>query len=362
MNLLLASCLTAGARLAQPGEFTLRAYLNHKIDLIQAESVAAIIEASTNQAAQCAIHSLQGHFSTKIHELVNTLIKLRMLVEATLDFPEDEIDNLHTIKINEKLAQICNRLEQIILSARQGNLLQEGIRIALVGAPNVGKSSLLNQLAHEEAAIVTEIPGTTRDTIQRTISIDGIPIHIMDTAGLRETNDIVEQKGIERTHAAIHSADMILSLVDISQQQPNTTYPIQQVVPTGKPQVTVYNKIDLVHDQPGIKEQENGIAIYLSAKTGVGIDLLKRKILDLAGWQLNLAGEGLFMARQRHLEALGQAHAHIVCAQSAMQHQYQLEILAEELRLTQDALSSITGEFTADDLLGEIFSHFCIGK
>lgn len=362
MDLLLTSCLAAGARLAQPGEFTLRAYLNHKIDLVQAESVAAIIEASTNQAAQCAIRSLQGYFSNKIQELVKSLITLRIYVEATLDFPEDEIDNLHALKINEKLAQIHDKLEQILLSAQQGNLLQEGIRIALVGAPNVGKSSLLNQLANEEAAIVTEIPGTTRDTIQRTISIDGVPIHIIDTAGLRETNDIVEQKGIERTHAAIHSANMVLYLIDISQQQSNTPPSIQQVIPTGKPQITVYNKVDLTHDQPGIKEQRNGIAIYLSAKTGAGIDLLRQKILDSAGWQLNLAGEGIFMARQRHLEALGQARTHVACAQSATQHQYQLEILAEELRLAQDALSSITGEFTADDLLGEIFSHFCIGK
>lgn len=362
MNLLLTSCLAAGARLAQPGEFTLRAYLNHRIDLIQAESVAAIIEASTNQAAQCAIRSLQGHFSTKIQELVNSLITLRMHVEATLDFPEDEIDNLQTLKICEKLAQIHSKLEQIILSAQQGNLLQEGIRIALIGAPNVGKSSLLNQLAQEEAAIVTEIPGTTRDTIQRTISIDGVPIHIIDTAGLRETNDIVEQKGIERTHAAIQSANMVLYLIDISQQQSNSAHPLQQVIPVDKPQITVYNKVDLIHDQPGIKEQGSDIAIFLSAKTGAGIDLLRRKILDLAGWQFNLAGEGLFMARQRHLEALGQVHAHVVCAQSATRYQYQLEILAEELRLAQDALSSITGEFTADDLLGEIFSRFCIGK
>jgi tRNA modification GTPase len=362
MNLLLTNCLAAGARLAQPGEFTLRAYLNHKIDLVQAESVAAIIEASTNEAARCAMGSLQGNFSTKIHELVNALITLRMLIEATLDFPEDEIENLDALGIDEKLVQIHQKLEQITLSAQQGNMLQEGIRIALVGAPNAGKSSLLNQLVQEEAAIVTDIPGTTRDSIQRTISIAGIPIHIIDTAGLRETHDIVEQKGIERTHAAIHSANMVLYLIDINQRPINSEDPIQQFLPSGKPQITIFNKIDLIHQQPEVNELENRLIIYLSAKTGAGIDLLREKILDLAGWQFNHAGEGLFMARQRHLEALKLAQAHVTNAQSVTMRENQLEILAEELRLAQGALSSITGEFTADDLLGEIFSRFCIGK
>jgi tRNA modification GTPase len=362
MDLLLDRCLAAGARLAQPGEFTLRAFLNNKIDLIQAESVAAIIEASTHEAARCAINSLQGHFSFRIEELVSLLINLRMLIEATLDFPEEEIDNLQTLHIDEKLAQIYALLEQIFLAARQGNLLQEGIRIVLTGAPNVGKSSLLNQLVQEEAAIVTEIPGTTRDTIQRTISLAGMPIHIIDTAGLRETQDVVEQKGIERAYAAIRDANMVLRLIDSSQPQPAESNPAQHAIPAGKPQITVFNKIDLVGENPRAEDQEGHSAIYLSAKTGAGIELLRSKILQIAGWQFNQAGEGVFMARQRHLEALSQAKKHLENAQRFTEGQYQLELLAEELRLAQNVLSSITGQFTADDLLGEIFSHFCIGK
>lgn len=362
MNLLLNRCLSSGARLAQPGEFTLRAFLNNKIDLIQAESVAALIEASTNEAARCAINSLRGHFSVRIEELVSLLITLRMLTEATLDFPEDEIDNLQTLQINKRLAHIHTQFEQIFLAARQGNLLQEGIRIVLAGAPNVGKSSLLNQLVQEDAAIVTEIPGTTRDTIQRTIAIAGIPIHIIDTAGLRETNDVVEQKGIERTHAAIKNADMVLRLIDSSQHQSAPKDSVQNYIPADKPQITVFNKIDLTHENSRIEGEETNSAIYLSAKTGAGIELLRKKILEIVGWQFNHAGEGIFMARERHLAALTQARIHLENAQRFTKNEYQLELLAEELRLAQHALSSITGQFTADDLLGEIFSHFCIGK
>ncbi|MBY0499146.1 MAG: tRNA uridine-5-carboxymethylaminomethyl(34) synthesis GTPase MnmE [Nitrosomonas sp.] len=362
INLLLKSCLSAGARLAQPGEFTLRAYLNNKIDLIQAESVAALIEASTQEAARCAVNSLQGHFSARIDVLVGLLITLRMLIEATLDFPEDEIDNLKTLQIREKLDHIVAQLEQTLSGARQGNLLQEGIRIVLAGAPNVGKSSLLNQLVEEDAAIVTEIPGTTRDTIHRTITLGGMPIHIIDTAGLRETGDIVEQKGIERTLAAIKCANLVLRLLDSSQHQPAAPDPIKQYIPDDKPQITVFNKIDLRNESPKMEADEHNSIIHLSAKTGAGIELLRQKILHLAGWQFNHAGEGIFMARQRHLEALTQASAHLQNAQEYAENEYQLELIAEELRLAQTALSAITGQFTADDLLGEIFSHFCIGK
>lgn len=361
MNLLLSQCLSAGARLAQPGEFTLRAYLNNKIDLIQAESVADIIAANTSEAARCAIHSLQGHFSARIEELVDLLITLRMLIEATLDFPEDEIDNLQALQIQDRLDHIHIQLEQIFAAARQGNLLQEGIKIVLAGAPNVGKSSLLNQLVEDDAAIVTEIPGTTRDTIQRTIAIEGIPIHIIDTAGLRETSDIVEQKGIERTHAAIRNANMVIWLVDSSQQS-DIKDQIFSYISADKPQITVFNKIDLLNEEPRIEDEKNNIRIHLSAKTGAGIELLRRKILEIAGWQYHQAGEGVFMARQRHLQALSQAKIHLDNAQRFTTNVYQLELLAEELRLAQSALSSITGRFTADDLLGEIFSHFCIGK
>ncbi|WP_295625481.1 tRNA uridine-5-carboxymethylaminomethyl(34) synthesis GTPase MnmE [uncultured Nitrosomonas sp.] len=362
LNLLLKSCLSAGARLAQPGEFTLRAYLNNKIDLVQAESVAAIIEASTHEAALCAVNSLQGHFSARIEALVSLLITLRMLIEAILDFPEDEIDNLKTLQIRAKLDHIVTQVEQTLSAARQGNLLQEGIQIVLAGAPNVGKSSLLNQLVEEEAAIVTEIPGTTRDTIQRTITIAGMPIHIVDTAGLRETGDIVEQKGIERTLAAIKRANLVLRLLDSSQHRHDAPDSIQQYIPADKPQITVFNKIDLLNEKPKMEGEEHNSTIHLSAKTGAGIELLRQRILDMAGWQFNHAGEGIFMARQRHLEALMQAKAHLANAQDYTETEYQLELLAEELKLAQHGLSTITGQFTADDLLGEIFSHFCIGK
>ncbi len=362
MGLLLNQCLSAGARLAQPGEFTLRAYLNNKIDLIQAESVADIIEASTIEAARCAINSLQGHFSAKIEQLVNSLTTLRMLIEATLDFPEDEIDNLQALQIKERLHHIRTQLLQIFAAAEQGNLLQEGITVVLVGPPNVGKSSLLNQLVEDDAAIVTEIPGTTRDTIQRTIAIEGIPIHVIDTAGLRETSDIVEQKGIERTHAAIKSATVVIRLIDCNHHQSDGSNQVIDHILAGKPQITVINKIDLLNASPKIEDEGNNIRIHISAKTGAGIELLRKKMLEIVGWQLNQAGEGIFMARQRHLEALTQAKIHLENAQKFAENEYQLELLAEELRLSQSALSSITGQFTADDLLGEIFSHFCIGK
>lgn len=362
MNLLLQQCLLAGARMAQPGEFTLRAYLNNKIDLIQAESVADIIAASSSEAARCALHSLQGHFSARIEELVSKMITLRMLIEATLDFPEEEIDSLQILQIKDQLDLIHTQLEQVLTASRQGHLLQEGIKVVLAGPPNVGKSSLLNQLAENDVAIVTEIPGTTRDTIQQTITIEGIPVHIIDTAGLRETTDIVEKKGIERTHAAINNADVIIWLIDSSEQHPSAAEEMPRDLPADKPQLTLYNKIDLLYETPSITEHEHTTVIRLSAKTGAGIPLLRKKLLEIAGWQFNHAGEGLFMARQRHLEALTTAKKHLQNAREFTENEYQLELLAEELKLSQNALSSITGQFTADDLLGEIFSRFCIGK
>ncbi|HRB28539.1 MAG TPA: tRNA uridine-5-carboxymethylaminomethyl(34) synthesis GTPase MnmE [Nitrosomonas sp.] len=359
-NLLLNQCLISGARLAQPGEFTLRAYLNNKIDLIQAESVADLIEANTHEAARCAANSLRGNFSNKIEELVNMLTELRMFIEATINFPEDNIDDLPLSPIDEKLRQIDARFKQIFQTAQQGKILKEGIRIVLAGEPNVGKSSLLNQLAEDDVAIVTEIPGTTRDIIERTITIEGITIHIIDTAGLRETSDIVEQKGIERTHAAIKNAHMVIWIMDISRQLPPIDVEAIHSISADIPRITVYNKIDLINGPARIEQHNDSTAIDISAKTGVGIDLLRKEILTIAGWQHNT--EGLFTARQRHLEALTTAQAHLNSARTFATHESQLELLAEELRLSQLALSSITGEFTADDLLGEIFSHFCIGK
>lgn len=362
INLLLARCMQLGARLAEPGEFTLRAFLNEKLDLAQAEGVADLIEASTANAARCAIRSLHGEFSSTIHQLVSALINLRVLVEATLDFPEEEIDFLHSAHAAEQLTSIQEKLEQVLAASRQGNLLQEGIKIVLVGQPNVGKSSLLNQLAGDEIAIVTAIPGTTRDTIRQSIEIEGIPLHLIDTAGLRETSDIVEQHGIARTYAAIEQADLVLLLVDSRHGVTEADHSVLERLPEQLPVLTVYNKIDLSGKPPHIAENTSGTTIYLSAKNGAGITLLKTALLKTAGWQANIAGEGAYMARQRHLQALTHTKELLENAAIWLQTADQLELLAEELRLAQQALSSITGEFTSDDLLGEIFSSFCIGK
>lgn len=362
MNLLLSSCLSAGARLAQPGEFTLRAFLNDKLDLAQAESVADIIDASTSEAARCAMRSLQGDFSRAIKGLVQVLTDLRMAIEAALDFPEEEIDSIQQASVSEGLKAIRGRLEHVFKSARRGNLLREGLWIALVGQPNVGKSSLLNQLAGKEAAIVTEIPGTTRDTVRETIEIEGVPLHLLDTAGLHETEDVVEKMGIARTRSVIEKADVVLLLVDSRWGITPEDQAILDTLPAELPRIHVYNKIDLLAACARIKNREDSSEIYLSAKTGDGIELLRRELLVVAGWQPHASGEGIFMARQRHLGALGQAGVHLENATRLAATMLQLDLLAEELRLAQKSLSSITGEFSADDLLGEIFSRFCIGK
>ncbi|WP_371265343.1 tRNA uridine-5-carboxymethylaminomethyl(34) synthesis GTPase MnmE [Nitrosomonas eutropha] len=362
MNLLLAHCLQLGARLAEPGEFTLRAFLNEKLDLAQAEGVADLIEASTANAVRCAVRSLHGEFSSTIHQLVSALIDLRVLVEATLDFPEEEIDFLQSAHAAEQLASIQIKLEQVLTASRRGNLLQEGIKIVLAGQPNVGKSSLLNRLAGDEIAIVTEIPGTTRDTIRQSIEIEGIPLHLIDTAGLRETNDIVEQQGIARTYAAIEQADLVLLLVDsrygVTKEDRSVLAHLSEKLPV----LIVHNKIDLSGQLSRIEEDTSGTVIYLSVKSGEGIALLQTALLKTVGWQTNIAGEGAYMARQRHLQALLHTKKLLERAKAWLHTTNQLEILAEELRLAQQALSSITGEFTSDDLLGEIFSSFCIGK
>ncbi|WP_097065683.1 tRNA uridine-5-carboxymethylaminomethyl(34) synthesis GTPase MnmE [Nitrosovibrio sp. Nv4] len=365
MNLVLSSCLFAGARLAQPGEFTLRAFLNNKLDLAQAESVADIIDAGTSEAARCAMRSLQGEFSAAIHILVQALTDLRMLVEASLDFPE-EADFLAGADVGSELGKIQMQLEQVFTSARQGSILREGISVVLVGQPNVGKSSLLNQLAGEEAAIVTEVPGTTRDAIRQTIEIEGVPLHLVDTAGLRETEDAVEKIGIARSRTAIERANLVLLLCDSREGATEEDQAILDSLPAGLPVIHVYNKIDLMSGSPRIFHRENraeGAAeIYLSAKTGAGVELLRRELLEMAGWRSSSGGEGVFMARNRHLQALTDARKHLESARGLTGGNIQLDLLAEELRLAQQALSSITGEFSADDLLGEIFSRFCIGK
>ena len=361
-NLLLSCCISAGARLAQPGEFTLRAFLNNKLDLAQAESVADIIDASTGEAVRCAMRSLQGEFSVAIHVLVEALTDLRMLVESGLDFPEEETGVLQQGDVYARLTAIHVQLEHVLASARQGSLLREGVHVVLVGQPNVGKSSLMNQLVGEEAAIVTEIPGTTRDAIRQTIEIEGIPLYLIDTAGLRETDDTVEKIGIARTRSVIGKADFGLLLIDSRLGITPADRLILDSLPAELPVIQVYNKIDLLDTFPRATNGEGKLEIHLSAKTGAGIDLLRKKLLQMVGWQSHAVGEGIFMARHRHLQALTEARKHLNDAAELAGRGFQLELLAEELRLAQRTLTSITGEFGADDLLGEIFSRFCIGK
>lgn len=350
-------CLELGARLAQPGEFTQRAFLNDKMDLAQAESVADLINATTEQAARSAMRSLQGEFSAAIHGAVSRLIDLRMLVEATLDFPEEEIETSDRELCSSKLAALRAELARIEGLAKQGSILREGAQVVLVGAPNAGKSSLLNRFAGEEIALVSEIPGTTRDSIRQSMQVRGVPLHLIDTAGLRETTDVVEQMGIDRTRQALTRADVVLVLLDESQQraEPEDQAVLAQL-PARTPRLYLHNKIDLSGHQPSVEEREEKAHIYLSAKTGAGMAVLEEKLLEIIGWHQET---GVFMARARHLEALASAAGHLEAAEQQLDHP---ELFAEELRQTQEALNSITGEFTADDLLGEIFSRFCIGK
>jgi len=365
MQILLARCIELGARQAEPGEFTQRAYLNEKLDLAQAEAVADVINAATAEAAKSAIRSLSGEFSKCINALLSRLIDLRLYVEACLDFPEEEIDFITQGRVAVKLLHIQTELAQVFAKAKQGSLLREGINVVLVGQPNVGKSSLMNQLAGEEVAIVTPVAGTTRDTIKNVIQINGVPLHIIDTAGLRETDDEVEKFGIARTWASLETAHIALLLVDAANGITDVEKSIINSLPQVLPKIWVHNKIDLNAEAPKIeKVVRNGQAsethIYLSAKFGAGLDLLKSHLLELAGWQQSAdGGEGIFMARARHLNALGEVEHHLKNATFQMDS---AELVAEELRLAQEALSTVTGEFTPDDLLGEIFSRFCIGK
>ncbi|MDB5847182.1 MAG: tRNA uridine-5-carboxymethylaminomethyl(34) synthesis GTPase MnmE [Rhodoferax sp.] len=366
LQLLLARCLEAGAsvgvRVAQPGEFTERAFLNDKIDLAQAEAVADLIDASTEAAARSASRSLSGAFSSEIHTLRDALIKLRMLVEATLDFPEEEIDFLRQADAHGQLDRLQQQLAGVMRRTEQGALLRDGIKVVIAGQPNAGKSSLLNALAGAELAIVTPIAGTTRDKVAETIQIEGVPVHVIDTAGLRHSEDEVEKIGIERAWTEIESADAVLFLHDLTRAaQPGyqaadaaIAEVLARKLPPRVPVVDVWNKADVESAAPAD-------GLRLSAKTGTGLDGLRRKLLDIAGWQS--APEGIYIARERHVQALRRVDAHLAQAQTQLAAQAQLlDLLAEELRLAQNALNEVTGEFTSDDLLGVIFSKFCIGK
>jgi tRNA modification GTPase len=357
LQMLLQHCVDLGARLAQPGEFTQRAFLNDKIDLAQAESVADLIEANTSEAAKSAIRSLRGDFSASIRELVDELIHLRMMVEAMLDFPDEEVDAIDLKRREALLNNVKSKLQITLDTAKQGSLLREGAQIVIAGRPNVGKSSLLNRLAGEEVALVSDIPGTTRDVIRQAIQIRGVPLHILDTAGLRESQDTVENMGIARTHQTLSRADLILLLVDASHGITPEDKAILDGFPTETPRLLVYNKADLLTGFPATIEDGNVPCIFVSAKTGEGLDVLQASLLNAVGWR-NLEN-GAFMARERHLLALNTAQANLMQAQALLDRQ---ELFAEELRLAQRALDEITGKFTPDDLLGEIFSRFCIGK
>jgi len=377
LQLLLARCLEAaaepdpvtgrprlpGLRVAEPGEFSQRAFLNGKIDLAQAEAIADLIDASTEAAARSAGRSLSGEFSREIHTLRDALIHLRMLVEATLDFPEEEIDFLQKADAAGQLAKLQSQLAAVQQRARQGALLREGIKVVIAGQPNAGKSSLLNALAGAELAIVSAVAGTTRDVVSQTIQIHGVPLHVADTAGLRESSDEVEQIGVARAWGQIESADAVLFLHDLTRAalpdyaaaDAEILAGLQRKLPSSVPVLDVWNKQDAA---PSVQPAE-GIA--LSAKIGLGIEALREQLLAMAGWQA--VPEGVYLARARHVQALAQVESHLALAASHLAAQAQLlDLLAEELRLAQNALNEITGEFGADDLLGVIFSRFCIGK
>ena len=384
LQLLLARCLEAaaeldpttdrprlaGLRLAEPGEFTQRAFLNDKIDLAQAEAIADLIDASTEAAARSATRSLGGAFSKEIDALRDQLINLRMLVEATLDFPEEEIDFLEKADARGRLNRVVEALDKVLAQARQGALLREGLQVVLAGQPNAGKSSLLNALAGAELAIVTPIAGTTRDKVSQTIQIEGVPLHVIDTAGLRadhEASDEVERIGMARSWEAIGQADAVLFLHDLTrcgeEAYARADADIGTRLPSGVPVVHVFNKADAVSDAELAARvgATPDMTLGLSARTGAGLDALRHKLLELAGWQA--AAEGVFIARQRHVQALRLARQHLEMAVAhASQQDAALDLLAEELRLAHNELGVITGAFSPDDLLGEIFTRFCIGK
>jgi tRNA modification GTPase len=347
MQALLAACVDAGARLAEPGEFTRRAFLEGRLDLAQAEAVADLIDAATREAARSAMRSLSGEFSAAISAIASQLVELRALTEAQLDFPEEEIDSLHRDAALQRLSRVRAALEDLLQRSERGSLLRTGVHAVLAGRPNVGKSSLLNRLAGEERAIVTPLPGTTRDALREPVQIEGMPLVIVDTAGLRDASDEIERLGIARTERELEQADVIVLV-----HEAGVSDHIEHAITSDVPRIEVYNKIDL---RPGFVPPSGAVGV--SARTGEGLAALQAAILRAAGW--SSAGESVFLARERHLRALGEARADLANAASELGR---WELFAEELRLAHDALAGITGAFTADDLLGEIFGRFCIGK
>ncbi len=359
LDMLLRRVLALGARLARAGEFTERAFLNNKLDLAQAEAVADLINSSTEQSVRSAQKSMQGVFSQQIQELVQELIELRVYVEAAIDFVDEEIDFLSDGVVERRLQTLLKRIEEIQAIAQQGRLLRDGMTLVLAGKPNAGKSSLLNALAGHDAAIVTDIAGTTRDVLRERIQLDGMPLHIIDTAGLHESNDVVEQEGIRRARTEMAKADLILLLIDVRESEVETQS-ILATLPLGVDVIRVYNKIDLLPREPEIVTTENGIVCYVSIKKNLGLDLLTTHLKQFVGF--NASAENVFIARRRHLEALKAGHEFVDQALSQLQNSLAGELVAEDLRQAQQHLAEITGEFNSDDLLGKIFSSFCIGK
>jgi tRNA modification GTPase len=357
LDMLLRQVLSLGARLANPGEFTERAFLNNKLDLAQAEAVADLIESSTEQAVRSAQKSMQGVFSAHVNQLVEDLTELRIYVEAAIDFVDEEIDFLTDGVVENRLIRLLQRLEQIQKTAQQGRLLRDGMTVVLAGKPNAGKSSLLNALAGHEAAIVTAIAGTTRDVLRECIQLDGMPLHIIDTAGLRESDNAIEQEGIRRAHEEIRKADKILLLIDARETE---TKSLLETLPANIDITRIYNKIDLLNLAPEIKESEQGTEIYLSIKTGDGMELLTQHLKHSMGF--NESTENIFIARRRHIEALRKGYEFVESALNQLQTSQAGELVAEDLRQAQMILGEITGTVTSDDLLGKIFSSFCIGK
>ena len=356
MDMLLHACLQNGARLAKPGEFSERAFLNDKLDLAQAEAIADLIDSSSQQAARSALRSLQGDFSAAVNSLLTHITELRIYVEAALDFPEEEIDFLADQRVLDRVDRIQKQLGDIFNKAKQGSLLREGMQLVIVGKPNAGKSSLLNALAGQDTAIVTEYAGTTRDVLRESINLDGMPLHVIDTAGLRESDDPVEQIGIQRAWQAVEKADVILFLVDDTEASDMSHHDLLDQMPEHLPRITVHNKID----KSGHAEGSHGEHLYISAKEQIGIDTLRDALKKRMGYQAD--SEDLFIARRRHLQALEDTQIAVDNASEQLRVFNAGELMAEELRIAQDALGQITGRFTPDDLLGEIFSSFCIGK
>ena len=353
-----------GVRIARAGEFSEQAFLNDKLDLAQAEAIADLIDATSEQAARSALKSLQGEFSNKINQLVDSVIYLRTYVEAAIDFPDEEIDFLADGKIEGHLNDIIQQLNGVRQEAKQGAILREGMKVVIAGRPNAGKSSLLNALAGREAAIVTDIAGTTRDVLREHIHIDGMPLHIIDTAGLREANDEVERIGIARAWEEIAQADQVLLMIDSTEQKVDDFKAewaeFLAKLPPNMPVTVIRNKVDLSGEPEGLEQLENFTLIRLSAQTKVGVDLLREHLKKSMGYQSST--EGGFLARRRHLQALEEAAEHLARGHVQLTQFFAGELLAEELRMVQNALSEITGQFTSDDLLGNIFSSFCIGK